>query len=167
MEPGSWAKSPAFQPGRSSLLTSGEDVKVDWPHAHVCAPYIFVCECVCVKLVLPAWVHFRCMATALRSPLPAALGGDGGGAKGDVTAMSAPCMCLFAPENETLVSVQPPWACLALPPPLCLHLIQSGSSPDDDTHVCGRVETDTGALQNKETGMVLAAFYCESTHLLG
>lgn len=107
METPSWAKSPAFQAGRSGLLTSGENVKLDWLHAHVCALY-YVCVYVCVSLVLLAWVHFRCIATAPRSPLPASLGGDGGGAKGDVTAMSAPCMCLFAPENETLVSVQPP-----------------------------------------------------------
>lgn len=82
-----------------------------------------------------------------------------------MTAMSAPCMCLFAPENETLVSLLPPWACLALPPPLCLHLIQSGSSPDDDTHVCGRVEMDTGALQNKKKAEVWQRFCSEFTHL--
>lgn len=52
-------------------------------------------------------VDFRGITTAQRLPLPTALGGDRG-AKGDVTGMSAPCMCLFAPENETLVSLQPP-----------------------------------------------------------
>lgn len=74
MEPGSWAKCPAFQAGRSGLLAAGEDVKVDWPHAHVYAPYMRVC----VSLVLPAWVNYRCFTTAPRLPLPLPSGVTGG-----------------------------------------------------------------------------------------
>lgn len=62
---------------------------------------MYFCPCVSTCRFL------RGITTAQRLPLPTALGGDRG-AKGDVTAMSAPCMCLFAPENETPVSLQPP-----------------------------------------------------------
>ena len=65
------------------------------------------CKCVCLVMYFSAGVDFGGITSAQRLPLPTALGGDRG-AKGDVTAMSAPCMCLFAPENETPVSLQPP-----------------------------------------------------------
>ncbi len=81
--------------------------------ANACA-FVSVCyKCLCVyfwsNISVPAWVHvgFHGITTVQRLPLPTALRGDRG-AKGDVTAMSAPCMCLFAPENETPVSLQPP-----------------------------------------------------------
>lgn len=51
------------------------------------------------------WIFMA--SPAQRLPLPTALRADRG-AKGDVTAMSAPCMCLFAPENETPISLVPP-----------------------------------------------------------
>lgn len=60
-------------------------------------------------IFVPAQVHADLygITIAQRLPLPTTLRGDRG-AKGDVTAMSVPCMCLFAPENETPVSLQPP-----------------------------------------------------------
>lgn len=63
-----------------------------------------------VSVVSPVLLPHGCVFPRHRrgGPCPPPSGGDGGEAKGDVTAMSAACMCLFAPENETLVSLQPP-----------------------------------------------------------
>lgn len=75
----------------------------------LCTLNVYMCKSGHVFLSLHEYEHvdFRGITTAQRLPLPTALRGDRG-AKGDVTAMSAPCMCLFAPENETPVSLQPP-----------------------------------------------------------
>lgn len=76
--------------------------------AYACA---FMCVCACLVMYFRPctsicgflWHHHGKEV----APAHSALGGDRG-AKGDVTAMSAPCMCLFAPENETPVSLRPP-----------------------------------------------------------